>query len=82
MCDSESKITSYCSNARSLCWFPLPELKDSICHIFHNPLGNVVTEGRHLVVENGSTQLSRQCSTSSSLLTIFLGLSVSRLHHP
>ncbi|PKI26474.1 hypothetical protein CRG98_048837, partial [Punica granatum] len=39
-----------------MCWYLLPELEDSI-HRLHSLVGNVSTEGRHIIVGSGSTQL-------------------------
>lgn len=51
-----AELMSYMSNPRSACWFLLPELEDSIRRI-HRLAGNAATEGRHIVVGTGSTQL-------------------------
>ncbi|KAL8141979.1 hypothetical protein V2J09_015011, partial [Rumex salicifolius] len=47
---------SYFSNLRNLCWFMEPELEAQIIRL-HRVVGNAVTEGRHLVVGTGVTQL-------------------------
>ena len=47
---------SYFSDVRNLCWFLEPELGKEVIRL-HNIVGNAVTEGRHIVVGTGSTQL-------------------------
>ncbi|XP_031400093.1 L-tryptophan--pyruvate aminotransferase 1-like [Punica granatum] len=51
-----SELMSYFSNPHIMCWYLLPELEDSIRRL-HSLVGNVSTEGRHIIVGNGSTQL-------------------------
>ncbi|KAL0335765.1 UNVERIFIED_CONTAM: Tryptophan aminotransferase-related protein 2 [Sesamum radiatum] len=50
------KFISYFSDVRSLCWFLEPEFANAIIRL-HKLVGNAVTEGRHIVVGTGSTQL-------------------------
>ena len=47
---------SYFSDAKSLCWFLEPELAKQIIRL-HKAVGNAVTQGRHIVVGTGSSQL-------------------------
>ncbi|KAL0535379.1 hypothetical protein IC582_029708 [Cucumis melo] len=47
---------SYYSNGRSLCWFLEPDLCQQILRL-HRVVGNAITEGRYIVVGNGSSQL-------------------------
>ncbi|CAL1390523.1 unnamed protein product [Linum trigynum] len=48
--------TSYFSDPGNLCWFLEPELGRQIVRL-HGIVGNAVTDGRHIVVGTGSTQL-------------------------
>ncbi|KAK4791554.1 hypothetical protein SAY86_031967 [Trapa natans] len=50
------ELMSYFSNLNSMCWFLLPELDVSVRRL-HRLIGNAATEGRHVVVGTGSTQL-------------------------
>ncbi|XP_011101296.1 tryptophan aminotransferase-related protein 2 [Sesamum indicum] len=50
------KFISYFSDVRNLCWFLEPEFANAIIRL-HKLVGNAVTEGRHIVVGTGSTQL-------------------------
>ncbi|XP_076930311.1 tryptophan aminotransferase-related protein 2-like [Bidens hawaiensis] len=47
---------SYFSDINNVCWFLEPRLKSSIMSL-HKVVGNAVTEGRHIVVGTGSSQL-------------------------
>ncbi|KAG6589430.1 Tryptophan aminotransferase-related protein 2, partial [Cucurbita argyrosperma subsp. sororia] len=47
---------SYFSAGKNLCWFLEPELATQIVRL-HKVAGNAVTEGRHIVVGTGSSQL-------------------------
>ena len=47
---------SYFSDVTNLCWFMEPEFAKQIVRI-HKVVGNAVTEGRHIVVRTGSSQL-------------------------
>ena len=47
---------SYFSAGKNLCWFLEPELSTQIVRV-HKVAGNAVTEGRHIVVGTGSSQL-------------------------
>ncbi|XP_028765189.1 tryptophan aminotransferase-related protein 2 [Neltuma alba] len=47
---------SYFSDASNICWFMEPELAKEVVRL-HNVVGNAVTEGRHIVVGTGSSQL-------------------------
>ncbi|XP_076947580.1 tryptophan aminotransferase-related protein 2-like [Bidens hawaiensis] len=47
---------SYFSDINNVCWFLEPGLKSSITRL-HKVVGNAVTEGRHIVVGTGSSQL-------------------------
>lgn len=47
---------SYFSDVKNLCWFLEPEFGRQIVRL-HNAVGNAVTEGRHIVVGTGSSQL-------------------------
>ncbi|KAL6129390.1 hypothetical protein ACLB2K_072741 [Fragaria x ananassa] len=47
---------SYFSDAKSLCWFLELELAKQIIRL-HKAVGNAVTQGRHIVVGTGSSQL-------------------------
>lgn len=50
------ELMSYFSNHQSMCWFLLPELESSIRRL-HRLVGNAATDGCHVVVGTGSTQL-------------------------
>ncbi|XP_010551598.1 PREDICTED: L-tryptophan--pyruvate aminotransferase 1-like [Tarenaya hassleriana] len=50
------EMMSYFSDLKNLCWYVLPELDQAIRGI-HAAVGNATTEGRYIVVGNGSTQL-------------------------
>ncbi|KAI4343719.1 hypothetical protein L6164_011035 [Bauhinia variegata] len=47
---------SYFSDLSSICWFLEPEFAREVVRL-HNVVGNAVTEGRHIVVGTGSSQL-------------------------
>lgn len=47
---------SYFSDVRNLCWFLEPEFSNAVIRL-HRVVGNANTEGRHVVVGTGSTQL-------------------------
>ncbi|KAF7838292.1 tryptophan aminotransferase-related protein 2-like [Senna tora] len=47
---------SYFSDATNICWFLEPEFAKEVVRL-HNVVGNAVTEGRHVVVGTGSSQL-------------------------
>ncbi|KAA8540784.1 hypothetical protein F0562_024297 [Nyssa sinensis] len=47
---------SYFSDARNLCWFLEPEFAEAVIRL-HKLVGNAITDGRHIVVGTGSTQL-------------------------
>ncbi|XP_074316245.1 tryptophan aminotransferase-related protein 2-like isoform X2 [Silene latifolia] len=47
---------SYFSDVKNLCWFLEPTLGKEVIRL-HNVVGNAITEGRHIVVGTGSTQL-------------------------
>ncbi|KAI9108874.1 hypothetical protein K1719_020179 [Acacia pycnantha] len=47
---------SYFSDASNICWFLEPELAKELVRL-HNVVGNAVTDGRHIVVGTGSSQL-------------------------
>lgn len=47
---------SYFSDATNFCWFLEPEFAKEVVRL-HNVVGNAVTEGRHIVVGTGSSQL-------------------------
>ncbi|KAI4328190.1 hypothetical protein L6164_020567 [Bauhinia variegata] len=49
-------LMSYMSDPSNVCWFLLPVLRDAIKRI-HGVVGNAVTDGKHIVVGTGSTQL-------------------------
>ncbi|KAE9607073.1 hypothetical protein Lal_00026094 [Lupinus albus] len=51
-----SELMSYISDSSNVCWFMLPEMSDAIKRL-HSVIGNAVTEDKHIVVGNGSTQL-------------------------
>ncbi|CAN1335058.1 Tryptophan aminotransferase-related protein 2 [Linum perenne] len=50
------EFTSYFSDSAAICWFLEPPLARQILRL-HRVVGNAVTEGRHIVVGTGSTQL-------------------------
>ncbi|XP_004300914.1 PREDICTED: tryptophan aminotransferase-related protein 2-like [Fragaria vesca subsp. vesca] len=47
---------SYFSDVKNLCWFLEPQLAMQIIKL-HKAVGNAVTEGRHIVIGTGSSQL-------------------------
>ncbi|TKY55241.1 Tryptophan aminotransferase-related protein 2 [Spatholobus suberectus] len=47
---------SYFSDASNICWFLEPEFAKEVVRL-HKVVGNAVTEGRHIVVGTGSSQL-------------------------
>nr|ASC62378.1 tryptophan aminotransferase-related 2 [Fragaria x ananassa] len=47
---------SYFSDIKNLCWFLEPEFAKQVIRL-HKAVGNAVTEGRHIVVGTGSSQL-------------------------
>ncbi|XP_027368861.1 tryptophan aminotransferase-related protein 2-like [Abrus precatorius] len=47
---------SYFSDVSNICWFLEPEFAKEVVRL-HNVVGNAVTEGRHIVVGTGSSQL-------------------------
>jgi len=47
---------SYFSDVSNICWFLEPELAKEIVRV-HRVVGNAVTEGRHIIVGTGSSQL-------------------------
>jgi L-tryptophan--pyruvate aminotransferase len=49
-------LMSYFSDSSNICWFLQPQLGDAIKGL-HRVVGNAVTDGRHIVVGTGSTQL-------------------------
>ncbi|KAG6654993.1 hypothetical protein I3843_05G165200 [Carya illinoinensis] len=51
-----SDFMSYFSDVKNVCWFLEPKLGDAIRRL-HGVVGNAVTEGRHIVVGTGSSQL-------------------------
>ncbi|KAJ7943683.1 Tryptophan aminotransferase-related protein [Quillaja saponaria] len=51
-----SELLSYMTDENNVCWFMLPELNDAIERL-HRLVGNAVTDGKHVVVGTGSTQL-------------------------
>ncbi|XP_071711995.1 tryptophan aminotransferase-related protein 2-like [Rutidosis leptorrhynchoides] len=53
---SSWQYISYFSDLKNVCWFLEPELVSSITRI-HKVVGNAITEGRHIVVGTGSSQL-------------------------
>lgn len=53
---SASDSMSYFSDAGNLCWFLEPKLRDAIRNV-HREVGNAVSDGCHIVVGTGSTQL-------------------------
>ncbi|KAH7570330.1 hypothetical protein ACOSP7_018391 [Xanthoceras sorbifolium] len=53
---SASDSMSYFSDAGNLCWFLEPKLADAIRNL-HREIGNAISNGRHIMVGTGSTQL-------------------------
>ncbi|XP_071731711.1 tryptophan aminotransferase-related protein 2-like [Rutidosis leptorrhynchoides] len=53
---SSWKYISYFSDVKNVCWFLEPELVSAVTRI-HKVVGNAITEGRHIVVGTGSSQL-------------------------
>ncbi|KAB1221453.1 Tryptophan aminotransferase-related protein 2 [Morella rubra] len=51
-----SQSMSYFSDVTNICWFLEPELGSEVRRL-HKVVGNAVTEGRHIVVGTGSSQL-------------------------
>ncbi|CAI9280425.1 unnamed protein product [Lactuca saligna] len=47
---------SYFSDVKNVCWFLEPELVTAVTRL-HKVVGNAATEGRHMVVGTGSSQL-------------------------
>ena len=47
---------SYFSDVKNVCWFLEPELVRAVTRL-HKVVGNAVTDGRHIVVGTGSSQL-------------------------
>lgn len=47
---------SYFSDVKNLCWFLEPEFAKQVVRL-HKVVGNAQTEGRHIVVGTGSSQL-------------------------
>ena len=47
---------SYFSDVTNICWFLEAEFGREVVRL-HNVVGNAVTEGRHIVVGTGSSQL-------------------------
>ena len=47
---------SYFSDIKSICWFLEPELAKQVVRL-HKAVGNAETDGRHIVVGTGSSQL-------------------------
>lgn len=47
---------SYLSDTTNICWFLEPELAAAVTRL-HETVGNAVTDGRHIVVGTGSSQL-------------------------
>lgn len=47
---------SYFSDVTNICWFLEPEFGKQVLRL-HKVVGNAVTEGRHVVVGTGSSQL-------------------------
>lgn len=47
---------SYFSDVTNVCWFLEPEFGKEVVRL-HKVVGNAVTEGRHIVVGTGSSQL-------------------------
>lgn len=50
------QLISYFSDIRNICWFLESAFANAIVRL-HKQVGNAVTEGRHIVVGTGSTQL-------------------------
>ncbi|KAI8543741.1 hypothetical protein RHMOL_Rhmol08G0241800 [Rhododendron molle] len=53
---SGSQYISYFSDVTNICWFLEPEFAKAVIRL-HKLVGNAITEGRHIVVGTGSTQL-------------------------
>lgn len=53
---SGSQYISYFSDVTNICWFLVPEFAKTVIRL-HKLVGNAITEGRHIVVGTGSTQL-------------------------
>ncbi|KAL6007099.1 hypothetical protein ACLOJK_032595 [Asimina triloba] len=47
---------SYFSDVRNVCWFMEPDFANEVSRL-HELVGNALTEGRHVIVGTGSTQL-------------------------
>lgn len=47
---------SYFLDVTNICWFLEPEFAKAVTRL-HELVGNAITEGRHIVVGTGSTQL-------------------------
>ncbi|KAK4767880.1 hypothetical protein SAY87_003021 [Trapa incisa] len=50
------QFTSYFSDIKNLCWFLEPELAEEIIRL-HRVVGNAITNGYHIVIGTGSSQL-------------------------
>lgn len=50
------QLISYFSDIRNICWFLESEFANAVVRL-HKQVGNALTEGRHIVVGTGSTQL-------------------------
>ncbi|KAL9243123.1 hypothetical protein vseg_017051 [Gypsophila vaccaria] len=57
---------SYFSDVNNLCWFLEPTFAKEVIRL-HKVVGNAVTEGRHIVVGTGSTQLFQAALYALSL---------------
>lgn len=57
---------SYFSDPSNVCWFLEPDLGKEIVRL-HGVVGNAVTDGRHIVVGTGSTQLFQAALYAMSL---------------
>ncbi|XP_074316829.1 tryptophan aminotransferase-related protein 2-like [Silene latifolia] len=57
---------SYFSDVSNLCWFLEPTFAKEVVRL-HDVVGNAVTEGRHIVVGTGSTQLFQAALYALSL---------------
>ncbi|GAY36290.1 hypothetical protein WN943_020459 [Citrus x changshan-huyou] len=53
---SGSDLMSYLSDMGNVCWFLVPELAEAINNLHHG-VDNAVSDGRHIVIGTGSTQL-------------------------
>lgn len=53
---SGSDLMSYLSDMGNVCWFLVPELAEAINNL-HHVVDNAVSDGRHIVIGTGSTQL-------------------------